>query len=97
DGTLFRDVTIGWGIIGHLDKGGRFFVEQNDVYGGHWNTTKMILHFTGRALIFKSIRIDETDITWDYKPVEKMSVQQAVNYLKSEEAHATLADVLAAR
>jgi len=28
DGTLFRDVSFGWGIIGHLDKGGHFLVQQ---------------------------------------------------------------------
>ena len=95
DGTLFRDVTIGWGILGRLDKGGQFFVEQNEVYNGHWNTTKMILHFNGKALIFKNIRIDETETTWDYKPVEKMSVQQAVNFLKSEQAHASLSNAMA--
>lgn len=95
DGTLFKDVTIGWGIIGRLEKGGRFYVEQSEVCNGHWDTTKMTLHFTGKALIFKSIRIDETETTWDYKPVEKMSVQQAVNFLKNEEAHASLSRTIA--
>jgi hypothetical protein len=95
DGTLFKDVTIGWGFLARLEKGGQFFVEQNEVYNGHWNTTKMILHFNGRALLFKSIRIDETETTWDYKPVERMSVQQAVNFLKNEEGHASVASTVA--
>jgi hypothetical protein len=97
DGTLFKDVTIGWGFVARLEKGGQFFVEQSEVYNGHWNTTKMVLHFNGKALLFKSIRIEETETTWDYKPVEKMSVQQAVNFLKSEEAHASLTGMVAER
>ena len=31
DGTLFKEVSFGWGILGHLDKGGHFLVEQRDV------------------------------------------------------------------
>jgi len=26
DGTLFKDVSFGWGILGHLDRGGHFQV-----------------------------------------------------------------------
>ena len=97
DGTLFKDVSIGWGIIGRLDKGGRFYVEQSEVYKGHWDTTKMTLHFNGKALIFKTIRIEENEMTWDYKPVEKMNVQQALNFLKNEEAHAAVPSTVAER
>lgn len=97
DGTLFKDVTFGWGILGRLDKGGRFYVEQADVYNGYWNTTKMTLHFVGKALLVKTIHIEETEITWDYKPVNKMSVQQAVNFLKTEETRASVANTMAAR
>jgi hypothetical protein len=85
DGTLFRDVNIGWGIIGHLDRGGRFYVEQADVHNGHWDQVKMILDFTGKALIFKNIRIKETDTAWDFKPVEKMTVAEALNFLRAED------------
>ena len=31
DGTLAREVSFGWGILGHLDRGGRFVVEQGEV------------------------------------------------------------------
>jgi hypothetical protein len=85
DGTLFRDVTIGWGIIGHLDKGGRFVVEQQEVYKGHWDQTHMILDFTGKALIFKSIKIKEDSTAWDFKPVESMDVRTALAFLKTKE------------
>lgn len=82
DGTMMRDVSIGWGIIGHLDKGGRFFVEQAPVAEGQWEITHMRLNFTGKALIFKSIRIDSDDTATDFKKVPRLSVQQALDVLK---------------
>ena len=31
DGTLFQEVAFGWGILGHLNKGGHFRVQQADL------------------------------------------------------------------
>jgi len=86
DGTLFRDVTIGWGLIGRLYKGGRFTAEQTEVAPGCWTIVKMTLKFEGRALIFKSLHIDEVETLWDFKPVERMSVHDALDYLKQRES-----------
>ena len=91
DGTMFRDVSIGWGIIGHLDKGGRFIVEQTEVEKGDCQITKMRLDFTGKALIFKTIRIDETDVSTDFKKVPKMTVAQALDYLKKADQSSAVA------
>jgi len=33
DGHLFKEVGFGWGILGHLDKGGHFLVQQQENYG----------------------------------------------------------------
>lgn len=86
DGTMFRDISIGWGIIGRLDKGGRFEVQQNEVVKGIWEITYMRLNFTGKALIFKSIRIDETDTSTDFHKVPKMTVAEAINFLKKADS-----------
>jgi hypothetical protein len=86
DGTMMKDVSIGWGIIGHLDKGGHFYVEQEPVGGGQWEITKMLLNFNGRALIFKSIRIDSVDTATDFKKVPKMSVQEALDLLRKADS-----------
>jgi len=91
DGTMFRDVSIGWGIIGHLDKGGRFIVEQTEVDKGDWEITMMRLDFTGKALIFKSIRIDETDVSTDFRRVPRMTVAQALDYLKKADQNGAVA------
>jgi hypothetical protein len=36
DGTLFEDVTFGWGLLGRLNKGGNFNVVQKEVAPNHW-------------------------------------------------------------
>lgn len=66
NGTLFRDVGFGWGILGHLDKGGRFVVIQADVGDGHWQTVRTMLSFTGRALFFHAINIKSTETASDF-------------------------------
>lgn len=82
DGTLFKEVTFGWGVLGKLYKGGRFFVEQSEVAPSHWDTTKMMLHFEGKALFVKSIHVDENESSWDYHSVPPMSVDQAMEFLR---------------
>jgi hypothetical protein len=97
DGTLFKDVTIGWGILGRLDKGGRFVVEQQEVYKDHWDQTRMILDFTGKALIFKTVKIKEDSTAWDFKPVESMDVKTALAFLKNHEGGGTSGTAEAAK
>ncbi len=82
EATLVSDVNFGWGILGHLDRGGRFVVEQAPAAAGQWVTTHMVLNFTGKVLIFKSIKIRLDQSTSDYQQVPRMSVAQAVDLLK---------------
>ena len=83
DGTLFREVSFGWGILGRLDKGGRFVVEQSDVGNGHWEPTRMVLHFTGKMLLFKSLKIQSIETTSDYRRVPNtLTVAQAMDMLR---------------
>jgi hypothetical protein len=83
---LFRDVNFGWGILGHLDQGGQFVVEQKPIEPNHWEPSHMVLNFTGKALLFKTIRIDDDETTTDYRPVPNMTVAQAVDLLKKHDS-----------
>ena len=85
EARLFRDVAFGWGILGHLDRGGQFIVEQKPVNGGHWEASHMVLNFTGKVLMFKTLKIHQDETTTDYRPVEKMDVVQALDFLKKQE------------
>lgn len=87
DGTLEKEVSFGWGIFGHLDKGGRFLVQQADAGGKHWELTRMELAFTGKILLFKKLDIRSSDVFSDFRQVPgSLSFAQAVELLKKEYA-----------
>ncbi len=87
DGTLFKEVGFGWGILGHLDKGGHFLVEQRDVGDGSWEISRMSLAFTGKILFFKSIAIKSDEVFSDFRRVPAdTTFAQGVEMLKAEEA-----------
>ncbi len=87
DGTLFKEVGFGWGILGHLDKGGHFLVEQRDVGDGSWEVSHMSLSFTGKILLFKSLAIKSDEVISDFRRVPAdTTFAQGVEMLKVEEA-----------
>jgi len=86
DGTLFRDVNFGWGIIGHLEKGGQFRVQQADVGEGSWDITAMSLRITGKILMFKGISIISDETFSDFRRVPgDLPFAKGVDLLKTEQ------------
>jgi hypothetical protein len=59
--SLTDDVKFGWGLLGHLDRGGTMLVEQKEVAPGHWEVVNMDLNLKGRAILFKSINVQEKE------------------------------------
>jgi hypothetical protein len=87
DGTLFKEVGFGWGILGHLDKGGHFLVDQRDVGDGSWDISRMSLNFTGKILLFKNLVIKSDEVFSDFRRVPSdTTFAQGVEMLKAEEA-----------
>jgi hypothetical protein len=85
DGALFRQVTFGWGIFGHLDKGGYFRVQQADVGQDTWEITAMALKMTGKILLFKSISVNSDEVLSDFQQVpENLPFAKGVELLKAE-------------
>lgn len=82
DATLVKDVNFGWGFLGHLDKGGRFFVGQTRILNNYWVTNRMVLNFTGKVLMFKTLKIQLNQTTSDYQPIENMDVAKGISLLK---------------
>src|SRR5579862_7013698 len=91
DGVLFKDVDFGWGILGKLDKGGKFLIVQRDVGGGHWEEVEELLHFNGKILMIKSLTIYSTETMTDFKPIpSNLTTTQALDLLhKSAEMTAS--------
>jgi hypothetical protein len=86
DGVLVKDVGFGWGILGHLDKGGHFLVEQANVGDNHWEVTHMNLQFTGKILLFKSLNIQSNETYTGFRPAPKnLTFAQGVEFLKKQE------------
>lgn len=87
DGTLMKEVSFGWGILGHLDRGGRFLVEQGDVDNGHCEITRMSLAFTGKILIFKSLNIKSDEVYSHFHRVPPdLTFAQGLELLQKQEA-----------
>jgi hypothetical protein len=87
DGTLTREVAFGWGILGHLDQGGRFLVDQADMGAGNWAVTRMGLEMTGRVLLFKSLSYKSTKTYSDFHTAPpNLSFAEGVDMLKKHEA-----------
>jgi hypothetical protein len=81
DGTLFKDVTFGWGFLGRLFQGGRFVVEQVAATPTHWVGSKSVFKFDGKILLFKSLHINDRDVSWNFRSVPPMTVDEALNFL----------------
>jgi len=86
DGTLFKDVTFGWGIVGRLDKGGHFLVKQADLGDGSWDITEMQLNITGKILLFKTLAMVSDEVFSDFRRVpDNLTFAQGVEMLKAQE------------
>ncbi len=82
---LITDVDFGWGIIGHLDKGGTIFLEQSETSPHDWELTRMKLSLTGKALLVKALNIHLTEDMGHYSPVApNLDYHQAIQILESE-------------
>jgi hypothetical protein len=85
DATLEKQVAFGWGILGHLDRGGHFLVQQANVNNHEWELTRMELSFTGKFLLFKSFAIRSSDVFSDFRLVPPdLTFAQGVELLHKE-------------
>jgi hypothetical protein len=96
EGQLFENVNFGWGLLGHLDKGGTFKVVQQDVGDGHWNTVHLDVSMQGRAVIFKALSVKQVESLTDFRRVpDNLSLSQAFVMLETVEKAMTARKSLA--
>ena len=78
NGTLMRNVDFGWGILGKLNKGGTFKVQQTQLAPHDWEVTTLDVHIHGRALFFHTISEQQTEVKSQFEPVPaNISLQRA--------------------
>jgi hypothetical protein len=76
-GRLNSEIKFAGGLLGHLDKGGTFYVKQQEVGPGCWEMTRMNVQMNGKALFFKTISVRTAEIDTDFHAVpEAASIQQ---------------------
>ena len=86
EGQLFEDVNFGWGLLGHLDKGGTFKVVQKDVGQGHWESVLIDLNLRGRAVIFKTIAVKQKRVFTDFRRApDGLTLRRALEILEGTE------------
>lgn len=86
-GQLTSDVKFGWGLLGHLDQGGTFFVKQQDLGAGRWELAELNVQMNGKALFFKTISVRQHQIFSDFRPEpDGTTPQQAVEFLRQDPA-----------
>lgn len=89
-GALTDDVSIGWGILGKLRKGGTFDVERREIAPGIWQIVETHVHINGRALFFKSIGQQQDEISSDFTRVPpSTTLEEAVKLLDAAPAGQT--------
>ena len=82
DGHLTQTVKFGFGLLGHLDKGGHFEVRQAEVVPGHWDMTTLSLEMTGKALLFATIAVQKRENHRDFHQVsDDLTLTQAADIL----------------
>jgi hypothetical protein len=86
EGKLCRDVDFGWGIFGHISRGGSFSLEQQVVGHNQWAITTLALHYTNRRLLLISSRVDWVTKASDFRCMpEDLTMQQALELLLDQD------------
>ena len=85
NGHLMEDVKFGGGLLGHLDRGGNFEVRQTEVAPGHWEMTALNVDMKGKALLFKTIGVQEIENHSDFHRVpDDLTLAEAADILNRQ-------------
>jgi len=82
DGKLQDNVDFGYGILGRLYKDGWFRLERTQVGGRDWKTQRLEVHMQGRAMLFKTIDRETSEVRGGFNAVpSSLSLQQAAQLI----------------
>lgn len=68
-GTLIQRVDFGYGLLGHVEKGGTFTIHRRQVNAAHWKTDLVDVHIQGKVLMLKTVSKDQREARSDFRPV----------------------------
>ncbi len=82
EGRLQHGVAFGWGILGHLNRGGWITIDQANVADNQWRTVRLQLKMSGRVL-FISKTYDTLEEQSHYQLVpENLGYREAIKMLR---------------
>lgn len=81
-GHLIDEVRFGGGFLGHLEKGGQFIVKFAEISPGDFEMTQLLVNMHGKALMFKSISVQQSEVHTDFESVpDELTLSEAANML----------------
>jgi len=81
EGTIFRPVNFGWGMIAHIYPGGKLVMNQTNVGDNRWIFTDFSMELSVRALMVKKLDIRSSAKASNYQKLGPMSYQDAIHLL----------------
>jgi hypothetical protein len=69
NGQLMNEVKFAGGLLGYLEKGGQFTVKRTEIVPGHWELTDMGVNMRGKALLFKTISVQQKELHRNFERV----------------------------
>ncbi|HET9165401.1 MAG TPA: hypothetical protein VFP11_05350 [Candidatus Angelobacter sp.] len=82
EGILVKDVSFGWGIVGHLNKGGIYEIAQTQLAPEKWRITKLDVDLKGKMFLFNSFRFQRKETNSRFQPISpEITFAEAVNEL----------------
>jgi hypothetical protein len=83
EGRLNDNVDFGLGMLGRVNKGGWFLMVRTQVGGNDWKTERLEVHMSGRALMFKTIAHNTSEVRGGFEPVSPaMNLEQGLRVLE---------------
>ena len=82
NGQLMNPVKFAGGLLGHLEKGGQFAVKRAEIAPGHWELTEIAVNMRGKALLFKTISVQQKELHTNFQRVpDDLSLSDAAGLL----------------
>jgi hypothetical protein len=82
-GHLTHAVKFGGGLLGDLDAGGTFDIQQQEIGSSHREISLLKVDIKGRALFFKTISVQQDETRTNFKRVpDGLTLAQAKDLLK---------------
>jgi hypothetical protein len=86
DGHLEENLDFGYGILGRLYKGGWFRLQRTAASSTDWKTERLEVHMNGRALLFKTIAKETSELRGGFLPVPAgMNMAQGLELLTASQ------------